>query len=79
MGRTYRAGDNALDPQYSERPAHISADDLTRYFEPIALTDAQGQPAEWLKPYIPALKRKVRPAGVSGAAGLQELSRTEVA
>jgi hypothetical protein len=61
MGRTYRAGDNALDPQYLERPADISREDLERYFEPIALTDEQGRPADWLKPYLPAVKRKGRP------------------
>jgi hypothetical protein len=52
MGRTYRAGDNALDPQYFERPGDVSADDLKRYFEPIALTDVNGQPVQWLKPYL---------------------------
>ena len=63
MGRTYRAGDNALDPQYRERPADVSREDLERYFEPIALTDEQGRPADWLKPYLPAAKRKGRPLG----------------
>lgn len=60
MGRTYRAGDNALDPQYFERPDDISAEDLARYFEPIALTDGKGQPVEWLKPYIPSAKGRAR-------------------
>lgn len=54
MGRTYRAGDNALDPQYFERPADLSDADRRRYFDPIHLTDEHGRPAEWLKPYIPA-------------------------
>jgi hypothetical protein len=62
MGRTYRAGDNALDPQYSERPADVSAEDLERYFEPIALTDAQGRPTEWLVPYVRPSKRKASAA-----------------
>jgi hypothetical protein len=35
--RTYRAGTESLDPQY---------------FDPVALTDASGAPAEWLKPYL---------------------------
>lgn len=65
MGRTYRAGDNALDPQYFEHPADLSAEDAKRYFEPIALTDARGQPAEWLKPYLPAAGRKVRSAAAA--------------
>ena len=61
MGRTYRAGDNALDPQYFERPEDISAENLKRYFELIARTDDKGQPADWLKPYIPVVKDKVCP------------------
>lgn len=68
MGRTYRAGDNALDPQYLERPADISPEDLERYFEPIALTDELGRPAEWLKPYLPAPKRKQRSFAALGAS-----------
>jgi hypothetical protein len=68
MGRTYRAGDNALDPQYFERPADISAEDLKRYFEPIALTDKHGQPSEWLERYIPAPKRKARSLAPMGAS-----------
>jgi hypothetical protein len=61
MGRTYRAGDNALDPQYAEHPADISPEDHERYFKPIALTDQQGQAMDWLKPYVPVLNRKGRP------------------
>lgn len=80
MGRTYRAGDNALDPQYSERPADISAQDLKRYFEPIALTDGHGRPAEWLKRYVPATKHKVRPRPISDIAALPDQSaKVEVA
>jgi radical SAM superfamily enzyme YgiQ (UPF0313 family) len=52
--RTYVAGDLTLDPQYFERPDDLSEADRIRYFEPITLTDAQGQAAEWLLPYIPA-------------------------
>jgi radical SAM superfamily enzyme YgiQ (UPF0313 family) len=51
--RTYRAGSDALDPQYFERPADISPADVERYFDPIVLTDAEGRAAEWLEPYIP--------------------------
>jgi len=58
VGRTYMAGDDAVDPQYFERPSDISAADLERYFEPIALTDDKGQAAEWLKPYTPKPKEK---------------------
>ena len=62
MGRTYRAGDNALDPQYFERPTDISAEDLARYFEPIALTDIHGRPTEWLAAYVRPAKRKASAA-----------------
>jgi len=52
QARTYVAGDQALDPQYFERPANLSDADRIRYFDPVALTDASGQPAEWLQPYL---------------------------
>lgn len=61
--RSYLAGTDALDPQYFERPADLSDADRLRYFEPVALTDGEGGPAEWLKPYIPKPKaQKPRPA-----------------
>jgi hypothetical protein len=50
--RTYLAGSEVLDPQYSEYP-DITQEDRVRYFEPVALTDAEGHAAEWLKPYVP--------------------------
>ena len=60
--RTYIAGSDTLDPQYFERPADLSDDDRVRYFDPIVLTDADGGPAEWLQPYIPAAaKPELRP------------------
>lgn len=57
--RSYLAGTDTLDPQYFERPGDLTEDDRQRYFEPIQLTDAAGEAADWLKPYIPqpALKR----------------------
>jgi radical SAM superfamily enzyme YgiQ (UPF0313 family) len=58
--RSYMAGTDALDPQYFERPADLTEADRLRYFEPISLTDADGGPAEWLKPYIPRVKEKKR-------------------
>ena len=42
-----------LDPQYDEFPADISLEDYKHYFEPIAVTDESGGPADWLKRYIP--------------------------
>jgi hypothetical protein len=57
QARSYVAGSDTLDPQYFERPADLSDDDRVRYFEPVALTDGQGGPAEWLVPYIPAPAR----------------------
>ena len=50
--RNYRAGEEVLDPQYSEFPDDISDEDRQRYFEPIRLTDGAGEPAMWLVPYL---------------------------
>ena len=50
--RTYIAGSEILDPQYREHPSDLSEEDRERYFTPIALTDASGGPADWLKPYF---------------------------
>jgi radical SAM superfamily enzyme YgiQ (UPF0313 family) len=49
---TYIAGEDVLDPQYGEYPFEISQEDRSRYFEPIAITDASGAPTEWLRPYL---------------------------
>jgi hypothetical protein len=46
---TYLAGENVLDPQYDEHPPDLSAEDRARYFEPIAVTNATGEPAQWLR------------------------------
>jgi hypothetical protein len=51
--RTYLAGSELLDPQYEEFPADISREDYKHYFEPVALTDEFGGPADWLRPYVP--------------------------
>jgi hypothetical protein len=53
MPRTYRAGSDTLDPQYFERPDHLSEQDRIRYFDPVVLTDAEGNAAPWLVPYLP--------------------------
>ncbi len=59
--RTYRAGSDLLDPQYFERPACLDDADYHRYFEPITLTDANGDAAVWLRPYLDArADRRVR-------------------
>ena len=55
--RTYIAGSDTLDPQYFERPADLSESARIRYFDPVVLTDADGGPAEWLKPYIPGVSK----------------------
>jgi hypothetical protein len=74
QARTYLAGSEVLDPQYFEYPDDITPDDRKRYFEPIALTDGEGRPAEWLAPYMPraqrcaappAAGRRTLPAGLS--------------
>jgi hopanoid C-2 methylase len=60
---THMAGENVLDPQYGEYVDGVSEVDLKRYFEPVALTDATGRPAEWLEPYL------ARRRAAAGAAG----------
>ena len=52
--RNYLAGEDALDPQYRDYPPDLSKEDRELYFEPIRLTDAAGEPAGWLKPYLEA-------------------------
>lgn len=58
--RSYLAGSDTLDPQYFERPEGLSDRDRVTYFDPIYLTDADGGPADWLKPYVPGRGHKVR-------------------
>jgi hypothetical protein len=53
QARTYVAGSDTLDPQYFERPDDLSVADRIRYFDPVELTDASGQAADWLRPYVP--------------------------
>jgi hypothetical protein len=60
QARTYVAGDPTLDPQYFERPPDLSEADRIRYFDPVQLTDADGQAAEWLLPYVPAIETAAR-------------------
>ena len=57
IARNYIGGRDVLDPQYRHYPADISAADKARYFEPIAVTDADGRAADWLEPYRPAASR----------------------
>lgn len=59
--RSYRAGDDTLDPQYFERPDDLSEPDRARYFDPICLTDADGAPADWLAPYLTTRRRGAAP------------------
>ena len=56
--RTYLAGDELLDPQYFEHPMDLTEADRKLYFDPISLTDCDGRPVEWLKPYLPKLDRR---------------------
>ncbi|MGA7545968.1 MAG: radical SAM protein [Methyloceanibacter sp.] len=51
--RSYLAGEDVLDPQYSEHPKDITTEDWRRYFEPIEITDDRGGLAQWLQPYAP--------------------------
>jgi radical SAM superfamily enzyme YgiQ (UPF0313 family) len=52
--RNYLAGEDVLDPQYSECFGEMTDDDRERYFRPIALTDANGRPMPWLQSYVPS-------------------------
>jgi hypothetical protein len=47
--RTYIAGTDALDPQYSELPSDLTEADRRRYFDPIVVTDANGELAPWVR------------------------------
>lgn len=53
QARSYLAGSDTLDPQYFERPDDLSDHDRAAYFDPIYLTGANGEPSDWLKPYLP--------------------------
>jgi hypothetical protein len=64
--RTYMAGTEVLDPQYSEIPSNISREEFDRYFAPIALTDETGAPMPWLKPYVPSTAKRAVYAGLRG-------------
>jgi hypothetical protein len=48
--RTYSAGEEVLDPQYEECRDDVTERDRELYFEPVAVTDAVGQPVAWLQP-----------------------------
>jgi radical SAM superfamily enzyme YgiQ (UPF0313 family) len=63
--RSYLAGEDVLDPQYSEYPEDISPEDWKKYFEPIQLIDERGRLAGWLKPYAPQQTRP-RPETILG-------------
>lgn len=47
--RSYIAGLDALDPQYYELPDDLTHSDWSRYFEPLRVTEADGQLAQWLR------------------------------
>ncbi len=51
--RTYLGGVDPLDAQYSEHPADMTPEDKARYFDPILLTDDEGNLAPWLERYAP--------------------------
>jgi hypothetical protein len=50
--KSYMAGEDVLDPQYEECPDEVASEDRERYFEPVALTDAEGKPVPWLRAHI---------------------------
>lgn len=51
--RNYIGGREILDPQYSEFPSSISTEDKKRYFDPIEVTDHEGNVVLWLDQYRP--------------------------
>ena len=79
QARTYLAGSELLDSQYDEYSADIFKEDLRHYFKPIALTDATGGPADWLKPYVPQSGKKLRPilSDARKAVSAHVLARTK--
>jgi radical SAM superfamily enzyme YgiQ (UPF0313 family) len=60
--RSYMGGDTQLDVQYSSFAADISPSDFERYFAPIRVTNAKGEPADWIAPYAPRKLTGDRPA-----------------
>jgi hypothetical protein len=50
--RNYLAGEDVLDPQYSEYLEEVADEDRERYFEPVVLTDLDGRPMPWLQAYV---------------------------
>jgi hypothetical protein len=55
MKRNYVGGRDILDPQYAEHPADISPEDKQKYFDPVLVTDAEGQAVPWLERYRPVV------------------------
>ncbi len=53
--RNYIGGKDILDPQYSDIPTDIAPEDKKKYFDPILVTDENGDAADWLEPYRPAI------------------------
>jgi radical SAM superfamily enzyme YgiQ (UPF0313 family) len=52
--RTYIAGTDGLNPQYGCTPSDVSPENKRRFFDPVMVTDENGDLAEWLEPYRPA-------------------------
>lgn len=51
--RSYIAGTDILDPQYSEYHSLMSDEDFKTYFAPTQVLDKNGEIAHWLRPYVP--------------------------
>ena len=72
--RSYLAGSDTLDPQYFERPDDLSDHDRAAYFDPVYLTDANGEPSDWLKPYLPQRRARKDRGGGSNRQPAQEVA-----
>ena len=74
QARSYLAGSDTLDPQYFERPDDLSDHDRATYFDPIYLTGANGEPSDWLKPYLPQRGSRKAPDGGANRQRAQEIA-----
>ena len=55
--RNFIGGKDVLDPQYNIYPDDITPSDKERYFDPIEITDSNGNLKEWLQRYKPSPSR----------------------
>jgi hypothetical protein len=64
LGRTWREATRWIR-NISNAPTDLSDHDCAAYFDPIYLTGANGEPSDWLKPYLPQRGCRKAPDGGS--------------